>query len=150
MGGAKTSVVFFKITLPMVKPALILSSLIIAIRALSAFEVPQLLGAPSGLFVFTSRIYNALNGFPVDYGTSGADSIGLLALLAIFATVQSRISKRSRSYQTITGKGFRPSTVKLGKFRWPAAVLVIGYFFVSCVMPVAILIYASLQHFYSA
>jgi iron(III) transport system permease protein len=149
MSGAKMPVVFFRITLPMVKPALILSTLIIAIRALSAFEVPQLLGAPSGLYVFTSRIFNALSGFPVDYGTAGAYSIGLLALLAIFALLQSRMSKRSRSYQTITGKGFRPATVKLGRFRSPAAVLVIGYFLVSCVLPIAILIYASLQGFYS-
>jgi iron(III) transport system permease protein len=149
MSGVKMPVVGFRITLPLVKPALLLSTLIIAIRALSAFEVPQLLGAQNGLFVFTSRIFNALNGFPVDYGTAGAYAIGLLVLLAIFAVVQSQMSKRSRSYQTITGKGFRPSTVKLGRFRPLAGVLVIVYFLVSCVLPILILIYASLQGFYS-
>jgi ABC-type Fe3+ transport system, permease component len=149
MSGAKMPSVLLKITLPMVKPALYLSALIVMIRALSAFEVPQLLGAPSGIWVFTSRIFNSLTGFPVDYGTAGAYSIGLLVLLAVFATFQSGMSKKARSYQTVTGKGFRPAIVKLGRFRILAAVLIFVYFVVSCALPILVLIYASLQGFYS-
>jgi iron(III) transport system permease protein len=149
MSGASMPAVIRKVTLPMVRPALMLSALIVMIRALSAFEVPQLLGAPSGIWVFTSKIYTSLTGFPVDYGTAGAYSIGLLLLLAIFAASQSRMSKNARSYQTVTGKGFRPAIVRLGRFRLLAGLLVLGYFFVSCVMPIAVLVYASLQGFYS-
>jgi iron(III) transport system permease protein len=118
------------------------------IRAMSSFEVPTLLGSSAGIFVFTSRIFQSLIGFPADYGSAGAFSIGLLAILGLFALVQTQMSKRSRSYQTVSGKGFRPTMVKLGRFRLLAGVLVGAYFFVTSILPLAALLYTSLLGFY--
>jgi iron(III) transport system permease protein len=133
----------------MVRPALMLAALILMIRTLSSFEIPALLGVPNGRFVFTSRIYKALQNFPPNYGLAGAYSAGLLAVLALFSILQGRATKHSRSYQTITGKAFRPSLVKLGKFRFVAVLGIALYFIVGCVLPILVLIYASLRGFYS-
>jgi iron(III) transport system permease protein len=148
MSGASMMRVLLKITLPLVKPALLLSTLIMFIRAMSSFEVPALLGSSAGIFVFTSRIFQSLIGFPADYGSAGAYSIGLLAILGLFAIVQMQMSKRSRSYQTVSGKGFRPTMVKLGRFRLLSGVLVGVYFFVTSILPLAALVYTSLLGFY--
>lgn len=148
MSGASMPNVIAKITLPLVKPALFLSALIMFIRAMSSFEVPALLGSSAGIYVFTSRIYQSLIGFPADYGSAGAYSIGLLAILAIFAAMQLRLGKKSRAYQTVSGKGFRPTTVKLGRFRGLAGAIVAVYFLITSVLPLAALIYTSLLGFY--
>jgi iron(III) transport system permease protein len=61
----------------------------------------------------------------------------------------SRIAKRARAYQTVTGKGFRPRPVALGVWRWPATALILLYFVVAVVLPLLVLGYASTQRFYS-
>ena len=149
MSGAKMSTVFFRITLPLVKPALALSALIMFIRVLSSFEVPALLGQSAGIWVFTSRIYYALTGFPVDYGTAGAYAVGLLVILAVFTTWQSRLNRKAKSYQTISGKGFRPTMVKLRGYRPLAGGLVVLYFIIASLLPILVLLYTSLLGFYT-
>ncbi|MGH3747267.1 MAG: ABC transporter permease, partial [Micromonosporaceae bacterium] len=83
MSGAKLPTVLRKVTLPLVKPALAASVLIMAIRSLEGFEVPALLGIPNGTWVFTSRIWRVLNEYPADYGQAGAYALSLLALTSI-------------------------------------------------------------------
>lgn len=147
--GARLSTVLRRITLPLAKPALAASILIMMVRALEAFEVPALLGIPNGIWVFTSRIWRVLNEYPVNYGQAGAYALSLLALTTIGMLWHSRLSKRGKSFQTVTGKGFRPHPMDLGKWRWPATLLVLGYFIFAVVMPVLILLYTSFQPFYS-
>ncbi|MGH3664812.1 MAG: ABC transporter permease [Egibacteraceae bacterium] len=149
MSGARLPTVLRRVTLPLSKPALYASVLIMAVRALEAFEVPALLGIPNGVWVFTSRIWRVLNQYPADYGQAGAYALSLLALTTVGVFCQSRLGKRGKSFQTVTGKGFRPHPMDLGRFRWPATALVLAYFLFAVVMPVLILLYASFQPFYS-
>jgi iron(III) transport system permease protein len=147
--GAKLPTVFRRITLPLVRPALYASILIMAVRTLEAFEVPALLGIPEGTWVFTSRIWRVLSSFPPGYGEAGAYAMSLLVLTSIGVFWNSRLTKRARNFQTVTGKGFRPRPIELGTWRWPATGLIVGYFAFAVAAPLLILIYASTQKFYS-
>ncbi|MPZ88335.1 MAG: ABC transporter permease subunit [Nitriliruptorales bacterium] len=149
MSGARLPTVLRRVTLPLAKPAMYASILIMGVRALEAFEVPALLGIPNGVWVFTSRIWRVLNQFPANYGQAGAYALSLLALTTVGVFWQSRLSNRGKSFQTVTGKGFRPHPMDLGVWRWPATALVLSYFVFAVVMPVLILVYASFQPFYS-
>jgi iron(III) transport system permease protein len=86
---------------------------------------------------------------PPSYGEAGALSMSLLVLTSIGIYLHSRLAKRSRSFQTVTGKGFRPRPVQLGFWRWPATLLILVYFVIAVVLPLVILVYASTQKFYS-
>jgi iron(III) transport system permease protein len=150
MSGARLRTVFRRITLPLVKPALFASILIMAVRTLEAFEVPAILGIPEGIYVFTSRIWRVLQGFPPGFGEAGAYAMSLLVLTSVGVLLNNRLSKRSRRFQTVTGKGFRPHPMDLGKWRWPATALILLYFVVGVLAPVLTLIYTSTQPFYSS
>jgi iron(III) transport system permease protein len=149
LSGAKLPTVFRRITLPLVRPALYASILIMAVRTLEAFEVPALLGIPEGTWVFTSRIWRVLSTFPPGYGEAGAYAMSLLVLTSIGVFWNSRLTKRARNFQTVTGKGFRPRPIELGTWRWPATGLIVGYFAFAVAAPLLILVYASTQKFYS-
>jgi iron(III) transport system permease protein len=149
MSGARLPTVLRRVTLPLARPALYASVLIMAVRALESFEVPALIGIPNGIWVFTSRIWRVLNQYPADYGQAGAYALSLLALTTFGVFWQSRLSKRGKAFQTVTGKGFRPHPMDLGTWRWPATALILAYFLFAVVMPVLILVYASFQPFYS-
>jgi iron(III) transport system permease protein len=149
MSGAPLRKVFFRITLPLARPALYAAILIMAVRTLESFEVPAVLGLNQHIWVFTSRIWSTLNAVPPDYSTAGAYAMSLLVLTSIGVFWHGRLTRRSRAYQTVTGKGFRPRPIPLGKWKWPATALIFAYFVVSVVLPLAILFYASLQSYYA-
>jgi iron(III) transport system permease protein len=149
MSGAPLRTVFRRVTVPLARPALYASILIMVVRALESFEVPAILGLNGGVWVFTSRIWHVLKDKPPSYGEAGAYSMSLLILTSIGIYLHSRLAKRARAYQTVTGKGFRPRPVLLGIWRWPATVLILIYFVVTVVLPLGILAYASTQNFYS-
>lgn len=149
MSGAPLHTVFRRITVPLSRPALYAAVLIMVVRALEAFEVPALLGLNGGVWVFTSRIWQVLKDKPPSYGEAGAYSMSLLLLTSIGIYLHSRLAKRSRAYQTVTGKGFRPRPVQLGLWRWPATSLILLYFVVAVALPLLILVYASTQRFYT-
>jgi iron(III) transport system permease protein len=146
--GARLTTVIRRVTLPLVKPALFAAVLIMMVRGLEAFEVPALVGRPAGVWVFTSRIYRALNTYPIEYGNAGALATSLLVLTSIGVFLQSRFSRTGKRYQTVTGKGFRPRPMELGKWRRPITIAVFVYFFVAVVLPVMMLLYMSTQNFY--
>jgi iron(III) transport system permease protein len=149
MSGASLPTVFRRITLPLARPALYAAVLIMVVRGLESFEVPAVLGLPNHTWVFTSRIWNVLNALPPDYGQAGAYAISLLVLTTIGIVWHSRLTRRGRAFQTVSGKGFRPRPVALGRWRGPAAAFIVAYFLVSVVLPLLVLAYASTQPFYS-
>jgi iron(III) transport system permease protein len=149
MSGASLLTVFRRITIPLARPALYAAILIMVVRGLESFEVPALLGLPSGVWVFTSRIWQALKDEPPSYGKAGAIAMSLLVLTTIGVFWHARLAKRSRRFQTISGKAFRPRPVSLGVWRWPATAGILLYFVVTVLLPLGILAYASTQLFYS-
>ncbi|MBQ0964945.1 MULTISPECIES: ABC transporter permease [Streptomyces] len=150
MSGASRLTVLRRITVPLVRPALISAALLMFVQSLESFEVPALLGLQNGIYVFTSRIYFVLRSYPTDYGAAGAYAIGLLVIAAAGVLLSSWLQRSSRNFQTVTGKAFRPRPVELGRARPFVGVAVVLYFLVTVVLPVAVLVYASLLPYYAA
>ncbi|MPZ89177.1 MAG: ABC transporter permease subunit [Nitriliruptorales bacterium] len=150
MSGASFATVLRRITLPLVRPTLYACVLIMLVLGLESFEVPTLLGMPSGIWVFTSRIYRVLSQFPVMYGEAGAYSITLLIFTTAGVFWQSRLNRRGKAFQTVTGKGFRPNPMRLGRLRWVATTGLLVYFFIAAVLPLLVLLYMSFQPYYTA
>lgn len=150
MSGASRLTTVRKVTTPLAAPALYASLLVIFVRGIESFEVPALIGLPDGIIVFMSRIWRALSVFPQDQALAGAYSLGILLLTAVGIYWYSRLtSQKGTSYQTVTGKGFRPHAMDLGGGRWPAAAGVLVYFIIAVVLPFFILLYGSTQEYYT-
>jgi iron(III) transport system permease protein len=150
MSGASRWKVFRTITVPLVRPAIVASVLIMVVRSLESFEVPALLGLQNGTYVFTSRIYFTLRTYPPDLGGAGALATGLLLIAVIGVFLSNRVGRGTRSYQTVTGKGFRPRPIPLGRLRPVMGGLIVAYFTVTVVLPLAVLAWASVLRFYRA
>jgi iron(III) transport system permease protein len=148
MSGASRLTVLRRITVPLLRPAIAASTLIMMVRALESFEVPALLGLQEGIYVFTSKIYFMLRTYPQDLNGAGALALGLLAIAAMGMMLEHVLSRGAKAYQTVTGKGFRPRPIELGKWRGVAGIAIIGYFFLTVILPMLMLIYTSLLPYY--
>jgi iron(III) transport system permease protein len=146
--GAPRISVFRRVTLPLLRPALVTSCLLLFVQGIESFEVPALLGLQHGIYVLTSRIYVATHQFPVDYAAAGAMALTLLAIAAVAAGLSAYLVRHARHYQTISGKAFRPRPIELGRARPWVAIAVIIYFFIAGVLPLLMLVYTSLLKFY--
>src|SRR5438876_11199389 len=149
MSGANVLQVAQRVTLPLAWPAVFATLLILFVRAIESFEVPALLGLPVGIQVFTSAIYQAVHRYPSQIGLASAYAVTLLVLTTIGVYFQSRLSSSGSKYATMTGKGFRPRPIDLGGWRYVTTAIFLVYALLIVVLPFAVLVWSSLQKFYS-
>ncbi len=149
MSGASIPQIAWRITLKLTWPAIIGTLLILFVLALEAFEVPALLGLPVGIQVFTSAIYQAIHQYPSKIGLASSYAVTLLLITTVGMYFVSRLSSQGSKYSTVTGKGYRPRALDLGKWRYLTAAIFIIYFLLIVVLPFLVLLWSSLQKFYS-
>ena len=141
--GASGLKTFFRVTLPLMAPAIMGAGLLAFIRGLEAFESAFFFGLPAKIFVFTTEIYTALTQrMPADYPRAMALAVPLMGITFTGVFIQRRIMA-GKTYFTITGKGYQPRPVDLGVWRWVTFGLCVAYFFVALVLPVSQLLLSS-------
>ncbi len=149
MSGASMFRIFWNITLKLAWPAVAASFLILFVRSIESFEVPALLGLPVGIQVFTSSIYDAIHSYPSNIGLAAAYAISLLVITMGGIYMQSRMTGQGGKFSTVTGKGFRPRTIDLGRWKYLTLGIFIIYALFVVILPFLVLLWSSLQKFYS-
>ena len=146
--GASTATTVRKVTLPVMLPGLLGVIIFIGTATIGLFELPAILGMPEGIHVFATRIYVAMDTTPRDYGL--ATSLGTVAALIGIVGIYyyHRVTRVQQKFATITGKGYRPRRIDLGKYRKWAGGAIIFYFVLMVVLPTVVLVYASTQPFF--
>lgn len=150
MSGATVPQIAARVTFKLARPAALAALLVLFVRAVEAFEVPALLGLPVGVEVYTSSIYQAIQRYPSEVGLACAYGVALLLIAALCIYAQSRVASQAGSFATVTGKGFRPRVMDIGRWRYAAAAVFIIYFTIVVALPFLVLVWCSLQRFYSA
>ncbi|HEY5595966.1 MAG TPA: ABC transporter permease subunit, partial [Candidatus Bipolaricaulota bacterium] len=105
---------FFRVTLPLLRPALLAGALLVALYTLSDFGAVSVLNYKT----FTWAIY-------LQYGTinralAAALSTVLVACTVLLLLAERRARGRTTYYRSGTGAGAPPKPVALGRWRWPA------------------------------
>ncbi len=149
MSGASVAEVVWRVTLRLAWPAALAAFLILFVRAVESFEVPALLGLPVGIEVYTSSIYQAIQKYPSEVGLASAYGVTLLLIASLCIYAQSRVAADAGRYSTVTGKGFRPRRMRIGAWRYLTAAVFVAYLMVVVVLPFLVLVWCSLQKFYS-
>ena len=148
MCGASSWRTFRSITLLLMTPALTNAFILSFIRGMENFESPLFFGAPAKITVVTTEIYNSIHHHATpDYQYATAISFLVMLLMFVMVFVQWRIL-RGRNFQTVTGKGYSPSVMKLGRWRWVTFGFCILFFVVTVVLPVAQLLIGSFFKFF--
>ena len=134
-----------KITLPVLRPAILASITLVAIRSLESFAVPSALGMPGRIYLLSTHIYRIIaTGFAADYGMAAAVGMSALAASITLIVLYRHLTSESEKYVTISGRGYRPGLIELHRAKIPLFVIVALLSFVLIVLPVLILLYTSL------
>jgi iron(III) transport system permease protein len=142
--GASPWRTFLRITLPVLRPAILAAFVLGVVRALASFAVPSVLGMPGRVNVLATHLYEMIAlGFATDYGKAAAVGMSVLATSVSLIYVYRALTSESEKYVTIAGRGYRPTLVELGRARIPLFSVVALLSFLMIVMPVAVLLYTS-------
>jgi len=146
--GSTNFMTFRRITLPLMRPAMFSVLLIVFIRGIEAFETPALVGVPARIYVFTTQIFLAINQLPSDFGLAGAYAAALLAVSLVGVLLYQRTTRGGERYATVTGKGYRPRVIDLGRWKYTTCVSAVFIFLASAVLPGSVLLWSSFIPYY--
>lgn len=151
VSGAGRWKTFLRVTMPLASPAVFAALIWAFVLALEAFEIPGVLGLQAGILVFSTKIFWAVappTGELPDYGMASALSIFVLILSSLLVYVYLRMLGAGEKYTSVTGKGYRPVRVDLGRWRYLGICFFGVYIVLAIVLPLAVLIWGSLLHYY--
>jgi iron(III) transport system permease protein len=136
---------FFGVTLPVLLPAILTAGMYSFISSMDSFEAPLAVGLPAGIFLLSTLIYFTTRmQAPINYGVGAAFSVLYMVLMILLLICYRRAVRFSDRFSTVTGKGYRPRVISLGRWRYAALGIFVGYFLLTVAAPFAILLWASL------
>jgi iron(III) transport system permease protein len=142
---AHTAGTFFQVTLPVLLPAVLTAGMYEFVSSMESFEAPLAVGLPAGIFVLSTLIYFTVRlQAPVDYGLGAVFGVTYMFMLLFLLWGYRRAVRYAERYSTVTGKGYRPRVISLGRWRYAALAMFVVYFLLTVLAPFAILLWASL------
>ena len=148
VAGARFSTTLRTVTLPLLLPALLAVFLLVFVRAIESFDVPAVLGVPASIPVFATQVFLAVWDVPQDYNVASAFGVGYLIVSLFLLYLYHRATRMSERFVTVTGKGFRPRRMQLGRWRWPLSLLSLLLLTFSVGLPVFVFTWTSFVQFY--
>jgi iron(III) transport system permease protein len=147
--GAGRLRTMMKVTLPLVTPGVLGAAIYVFAEMLGSFSAALVLGSPNRFYVITTAIYQLVSQYPPRLPLAAAMGVSLFVVMFGMIFLYRRLT-RGRSYVTVSGKAFRPRVMDVGKFRWALFAVCAVYLIMSVFLPMATLVFASIQRLATA
>lgn len=127
---------FLRVTLPHIYPSITTGALLVAFYTLSDFGTPSLMRFNS----LTRMIYLE---YQSAFDRSGAAVLGLLLVVQVVAILflEHRARNRASYYSVGPGSKRVASTIRLGRWRWPALIFSAGIAIPGLILPLGVMFY---------
>src|SRR5437764_3613839 len=139
--GAGTLRTIFRITLPLVLPAILGGLIISFLEAIALFGAPALIALPARFHVVSTQLWQFFE-YPVRVEEAAAYSIPLLLITILMFWLQRSLVGR-RGYTAVTGKGGERRPIRLAAWRWPMFGYAMFVCSLSVLLPMLVLLQAA-------
>lgn len=147
--GASPMRVLRTITLPMLRPTLLTSGVLIVMVAFETLGLPLILGGPVDIDTMSTYLYRTWTTSADSQGTVSAAAAALLLLVTVLLWVRTRVEGDTGRYTTAAGKPSARRRLALGGLRWPLATLIALWVVLAIVLPVIGLFMTSVTNLFS-
>lgn len=145
--GARLSTTILRIVVPVVAPAIGAAILLTSTIGIGMLAVVTILGPSARIDTLQLDLYVAMLEPPADAAYAATIGSFLLVVAVLNLFVYRFLIRRRGKYQTVSGKGFRPPRVRLGRAGLAANGLLLSYLLLAVVLPYGALVLAALQPF---
>ncbi|MEU0966802.1 iron ABC transporter permease [Streptomyces sp. NPDC005917] len=134
--GGGTWRVLRTVTIPMLRPALVDSSMLIFALCLEVLGIPLFLGRPAGISFVASYLYDTWSNSPTpDPPIVSAGAVLLLLAVSVILLLRARLSRNSLRYTQGVRATAPARPLGLGRWRRPAALATGAFIALTCVIP---------------
>ncbi|MFJ1310597.1 ABC transporter permease [Agrobacterium sp. P15N1-A] len=131
--GAHRYQVALQVILPLMRPALLSSMVLIFAKCLGEFGVPYVLGLPVKFEVLSTSLFRSIASRQTGVAGVVAASIMLIGIITLM--IDARLVREARRFVTIGSKGSMNRQSRLGKMRLPATGFAAAIFILSVGLP---------------
>ena len=120
------------ITLPIVKPAMMSTFLLVFASSMSAYSVPVFLGSPVRYYMLSTKMKALMDSYP---GQAYIIAAVMILMGVIILLLNQRVTNSRKHFTTVTGKSSRISKINLGKANTPIAITLVIVLLLVAVLP---------------
>ncbi|MCZ7471579.1 iron ABC transporter permease [Agrobacterium sp. O3.4] len=131
--GAHRYQVALQVIMPLMRPALLSSMVLIFAKCLGEFGVPYVLGLPVKFEVLSTSLFRSIASRQTGVAGVVAASIMLIGIVTLM--IDARLVREARRFVTIGSKGSMNRQNRLGKMRLPATGFAAAIFILSVGLP---------------
>ncbi|MDQ0032715.1 iron(III) transport system permease protein [Variovorax boronicumulans] len=132
-----------RVTLPLVMPSIVGAAILIFLESVALYGTPALIAIPAGINLATTQIVSFFE-YPLRVEQAAAFSMPILVLTVVMLWVQRRLLSR-KGFVSVSGKGGERRPFDIGWWKWPLLAYAALVSLLTVVMPLAILVLASLS-----
>ena len=125
--------IFAMVTLPLVKPAVLSTILLVFASGLSVFSTAQFLGLPVNFYTLATKMYSYLNG--TNPGRGYVYAVVMLVLSFSILYLNQRMLGTRKSYTTVSGESSNVSLTRLRKGRRVVSTVVVVFVVAVTLLP---------------
>ncbi|MGH6762088.1 MAG: ABC transporter permease [Phyllobacterium sp.] len=141
--GAKRYQVALQVIMPLMRPALLSSMVLIFAKCLGEFGVPYVLGLPVKFDVLSTSLFRSISSRQTGVAGVVAASIMLIGIITLM--IDARLVREARRFVTIGSKGSMNRQNVLGKLRIPATAFAACMFLLSVGLPLLTLFLSTIM-----
>jgi iron(III) transport system permease protein len=149
--GSSRRRTFRRVTFPLMRPGVAAVLVYYLVAGIEMLELPLALGPNAGVEVLSTRIFYAVapvGAAAPNYAVAAAFGVLGLVLGVIGISYYAHLMKRGERFSVVSGKAYRPTIIRLGRWRWPAFAFIGAFMMLKVILPSVALIYASFLKFY--
>lgn len=126
--------ILWKITLPIVMPALFSTVLLVFSSTMASYAVPVFVGSPGNFFVLSTRLSSLYNS--AYSGQAFVMTIFLILFGVTLLGINQWFTGKRKSFTTVTGKSGQVSYIKIGKANGVVSALLVVLLFFIAIFPI--------------
>ncbi|MEY9776294.1 ABC transporter permease [Arthrobacter sp. MW3 TE3886] len=135
--GAGPFRILWSVIIPMMRPPMVYSSVLVFSMSIETLSIPLLYGQPVDITVFATFLYkNGLQSIDPDYGILGAASVIILLVTILLVAVQAKLLKDAKRFVSVRGKATRPRLLDLGWIKWLSVAFIFIYVVIGALIPI--------------
>jgi iron(III) transport system permease protein len=135
-----------RVTLPLAFPAILAAIIYMLTIGIATFDVPAIIGLGNRIYMVSTYVYLKANppdsGLP-QHGITAALGTLMILVALLLTWWYSQVLRQGHRYEVITGKGYRPALIPLGRWSILAWAFIALYFLASKLMPLLLIAYAA-------
>ena len=134
-----------RVTLPLATPGILAAAIYIFTVGIATFDIPAVLGLGNRVYLFSTYMF--IQTFPQEYvpryGITAAVGTAMIIVALALTFWYGQILRRGHRYQVITGKGYRPKPIHVGRWAVVSWALIGFYAFIAKLLPIAMIAFVA-------